>query len=139
MTILILMVLAVWGGTSVYALAYAHDHLSEEALADGGESAGRAQLKGRLIAFGAVGVGLLSLGSVAAAMTGPAQVMLWPLVGLAVPICGAPLLLPTGKVLGVKVSGPGLVTTSLLLTMLFGVALAVYFVVRLVLSGPEIY
>lgn len=139
MALLVVIVMMIWGGGAIFALFYARDHLSDEALQENDTPPMRAQIKGRLVAFGTLGLGLLSLGAMTSAVSGPGKGALWPLVGAALLISSAPLLLPTGKlpVLG-RISAVTLVTTSVTLSVLSGVALAAYYVLRLILTHPEV-
>ncbi|MSP78986.1 MAG: hypothetical protein EXR67_05475 [Dehalococcoidia bacterium] len=138
MALIILIVLAFWGGSVMYALLYAREHLSEEALAEGSAHSQRQQVTGRLIAFGAATVGILSVGGMTSAIAGPAKGALWPIIGVALVACAVPLTLPAGKLLGVKLTAERLVGASMALTMVTAVGLAIYFMVRIFLSNPEI-
>ena len=121
----------------MYALSYARDHLSDDPFSAKGAPL-RDQVRGRAVALVAAAVGLAAVGSAASMMTGPAKGALWPLLGLALVVCAVPLLLPAGTIMGRRVSAVGLVSTSMLLTLLSGVVLAIYFVVRIILSNPEV-
>ena len=137
MSLLVLVTLVLWGGGMAAALWSAGNLLVLEEA-----EPGRARLRGQVLARGsaclAAGLGLASLSALASITSDFRDVWRFMLPTWAA--CSAPLLLPTGRApfLGIRVSPLTLVGISIALTIAFGLAIALYLLLRLVLSHPEL-
>jgi hypothetical protein len=130
------VVLLFWGGAIVVALLAARAWA--DAIAESGRAGLGRQLAARASSILSSGVGLLTLSVLISNVSAFRQV--WAFTGPAWLVCIALSFLPIGRVpvVGLDLTPVRIIGASMAVTVLFAIAIAIYFVVFLISGGPEI-